>query len=78
MSFLRQTQLGGGPHITLLDNGLLLIAGNKPYAANYLQDRYYLAVSDPADGSVLWEMEYAEMGKFQYFSPPKKPPTATS
>ena len=72
--FWPQTELGGGPHITLLDNGLLLIAGNKPYAANYLQDRYYLAVSDPADGSVLWEMEYAEMGKFQIFFAAKETP----
>jgi hypothetical protein len=61
------TTLAGATHVGLLENGDLLLASNRPYAPDHVQDRYYLAVVDPLNGSLIWEREYDQMARLQQF-----------
>ena len=70
-----ETVLAGGPSISLLSNGDILVASNVPYAPNYLQDRFYLAAVDPLDLSIIWEKEYASPAFFQVLYTAKETPT---
>lgn len=68
------TPLGGGPHLTLLSSGNILLASNVPYAADFDQDVFYLAVVDPADLSVIWERQYDSAASFQVLYAAKEVP----
>ncbi len=68
------TSFSAGPHISLLTSGNILLASNMPYATEHMQDRFYMAVVDPVDGSIIWEREYAERARFQTFFAAKETP----
>ncbi len=68
------TQLGGGPHLSVLANGNLLIASNIPFAPNYLQDVFYLAEVHPSDLSIVWEETYTTPARFQVLFAAKEVP----
>jgi hypothetical protein len=69
-----ETQLAGGPHVEIVSSGEILIASNVPYAANYQQDRFYLAKVDPLDLSIIWQRQYAAAAPFQVLYAAKEVP----
>ena len=68
------SELGGGPHLSLLTNGHVLLASNVANAPDFVQDVFYLAEVDPADLSIVWEREFGAPASFQVLYAAKQVP----
>jgi hypothetical protein len=65
----------GSAHLTVLDDGQLLVSGGVGYATNLTMMRPYLAKLNSADGSIIWEREYGPTAYGTQFFPAKETPT---
>jgi hypothetical protein len=65
----------GSAHLTVLNDGHLLVSGGLGYAADLTLMRPYLAKLNSADGSIIWNMEYGAIAYGTQFFPAKETPT---
>lgn len=65
----------GATQVATLADGNIFVCGGKGYAADFMENRPYLAKLDSTDGSLIWEHEYGPAALTTLFFAGKETPT---